>query len=27
LSPGAHDAAYWQRVMPDVLRFIGSRVA
>jgi enterochelin esterase-like enzyme len=27
LSPGAHDVAYWQRVLPDVLHFIGSRVS
>lgn len=27
VGPGAHDNAYWQRVMPDVLRFIGSRVS
>jgi S-formylglutathione hydrolase FrmB len=24
-GPGAHDVAYWQRVMPDVVRFIGRR--
>lgn len=26
MSPGAHDVDYWTRVLPEVLRFVGSRV-
>ena len=24
-EPGAHDAAYWRRVLPDELSFVGGR--
>jgi S-formylglutathione hydrolase FrmB len=26
IGPGAHDAPYWTRVLPDVLRFVGSHL-
>lgn len=26
ISPGAHDNAYWKRVLPDVLTFVGGTV-
>ena len=26
ISPGAHDSAYWKRVLPDVLAFVGGTV-
>lgn len=26
MGPGAHDEAYWMGVLPEVLRFVGSRV-
>ncbi|WP_054055908.1 alpha/beta hydrolase family protein [Alloactinosynnema sp. L-07] len=26
VGPGAHDAAYWQKVLPDVLGFVGSHL-
>ncbi len=27
LEPGAHDAAYWTRVLPDQLAWLGDRVS
>ncbi|WP_436501141.1 alpha/beta hydrolase [Actinokineospora sp. HUAS TT18] len=26
IGPGAHDVAYWTKILPDVLAFVGSRV-
>ena len=25
-EPGAHDAAYWRRMLPDQLAFLGARL-
>nr|WP_042185611.1 hypothetical protein [Kibdelosporangium sp. MJ126-NF4]CEL16779.1 PROBABLE CONSERVED EXPORTED PROTEIN [Kibdelosporangium sp. MJ126-NF4]CTQ91992.1 PROBABLE CONSERVED EXPORTED PROTEIN [Kibdelosporangium sp. MJ126-NF4] len=27
ITPGAHDNAYWTRVLPEVLRFVGERIS
>lgn len=26
IEPGGHDAAYWRKVLPDALKFVGSRI-
>jgi dienelactone hydrolase len=27
ISPGAHDSAYWFRVLPDIMRFVGTHLS